>query len=168
MNTRSSQPSSFLEQPTSARSMSGINSIEQLQSLRPAIATRSSQSTSANEQPNSARSMATAAARPQLGTKPVHMVPASVPISLRPSPSADAPAESRRDPPVPILLRPPSSAMLSSDGSCDSRREKRYQVVKFSTMIHIINLIIIMNFLYAELNSCLFLLHVNCINLFVI
>ncbi|XP_062003796.1 coiled-coil domain-containing protein SCD2 isoform X1 [Rosa rugosa] len=124
MNNRSSQPSSNVEQPGSARSMSGISSTEQPQSLRPSLATRSSQSTSTNEQPNSARSMAAAAARPQLGTKPVHMVPASVPISLRPSPSADTPSESRRDPPVPILLRPPSSAMLYSEGSGESRRER--------------------------------------------
>ncbi|XP_040372197.1 coiled-coil domain-containing protein SCD2 isoform X2 [Rosa chinensis] len=125
MNNKSSQPSSNVEQPGSARSMSGISSTEQPQSLRPSLATRSSQSTSTNEQPNSARSMSAAAARPQLGTKPVHMVPASVPISLRPSPSADTPSESRRDPPGPILLRPPSSAMLYSDGSGESRRERR-------------------------------------------
>ncbi|KAL6142736.1 hypothetical protein ACLB2K_061012 [Fragaria x ananassa] len=120
INLRSSQPSNSVEQPNSARSMS-----EQPQSLRPSLGARSSQSTSTIEQPNSARSMAAAAARPQFGTKPVHMVPSSVPISLRPSPSADTPAESKRDPPVPILLRPPSSAMLSSDGSGDSRRDRR-------------------------------------------
>ncbi|KAL6132615.1 hypothetical protein ACLB2K_064855 [Fragaria x ananassa] len=116
INLRSSQPSNSVEQPNSARSMS-----EQPQSLRPSLGARSSQSTSTIEQPNSARSMAAAAARPQFGTKPVHMVPSSVPISLRPSPSADTPAESKRDPPVPILLRPPSSAMLYSDGSGDRR-----------------------------------------------
>nr|XP_011465885.1 PREDICTED: coiled-coil domain-containing protein SCD2-like isoform X3 [Fragaria vesca subsp. vesca] len=120
INLRSSQPSNSVEQPNSARSMS-----EQPQSLRPSLGARSSQSTSTIEQPNSARSMAAAAVRPQFGTKPVHMVPSSVPISLRPSPSADTPAESKRDPPVPILLRPPSSAMLSSDGSGDSRRDRR-------------------------------------------
>ncbi|XP_050384113.1 coiled-coil domain-containing protein SCD2-like [Argentina anserina] len=123
INHRSSQSSSnIVEQPGSARSTSGISSLD---SLRPSLGTRSSQSSSNNEQPNSARSMAAAAARSQFGTKPVRMVPATVPITLRPSPSADTPAETRRDPPVPILLRPPSSAMLSSDGSGESRRDRR-------------------------------------------
>ncbi|TQD91450.1 hypothetical protein C1H46_022955 [Malus baccata] len=108
-SARSSQPTNVVEQPTSARSISGLNSA------------RSSQATSAVEQPTSARSLA--AARLQLGTKPVHIMPASVPISLRPPSSADPPADNRREP-APIPLRPPSTAG-GSDASADTRREKR-------------------------------------------
>ncbi|XP_004289339.1 PREDICTED: uncharacterized protein LOC101312871 [Fragaria vesca subsp. vesca] len=112
INLRSSQPSNSVEQPNSARSMS-----EQPQSLRPSLGARSSQSTSTIEQPNSARSMAAAAVRPQFGTKPVHMVPSSVPISLRPSPSADTPAESKRDPRLSMDL---GNLNLRDTGSQDS------------------------------------------------
>ncbi|KAM1640375.1 hypothetical protein ACFX1X_010630 [Malus domestica] len=108
-SARSSQPTNVVEQPTSARSISGLNSA------------RSSQATSAVEQPTSARSLAVA--RPQLGTKPVHIMPASVPISLRPPSSADPPADNRREP-APIPLRPPSTAG-GSDASADTRRDKR-------------------------------------------
>ncbi|VVA12808.1 PREDICTED: coiled-coil [Prunus dulcis] len=119
---RSSQPPNSVEQPTSARSMSAMNSVEQPYSIRSGIATRSYQPTNSVEQPTSARSLA--AARPQLGTKPVHMVPASVPISLRPPSSADGPVDNRREP-VPISLRPPSTAILSEAAAVDNRRDKR-------------------------------------------
>ncbi|XP_039163979.1 coiled-coil domain-containing protein SCD2-like isoform X2 [Eucalyptus grandis] len=61
------------------------------------VASRSSQSTNP-EQPPSARS--TSGSRPFLGVKTVTMVPASVPISLKPSSSAiptETPVEHRRD-----------------------------------------------------------------------
>ncbi|XP_021817593.1 coiled-coil domain-containing protein SCD2 isoform X1 [Prunus avium] len=120
--TRSSQPTNSVEQPSSARSMSAMNSVEQPYSIRSGIATRSNQPTNSVEQPTSARSLA--AARLQLGTKPVHMVPASVPISLRPPSSADGPVDNRREP-VPISLRPPSTAILSEAAAVDNRRDKR-------------------------------------------
>ncbi|KAH0994738.1 hypothetical protein GBA52_018602 [Prunus armeniaca] len=119
--TRSSQPTNSVEPPTSARSMSAMNSVEQPYSIRSGIATRSYQPTNSVEQPTSARSLA--AARPQLGTKPVHMVPASVPISLRPPSSADGPVDNRREP-VPVSLRPPSTAILSEAAAVDNRRDK--------------------------------------------
>ncbi|KAB2629795.1 hypothetical protein D8674_007314 [Pyrus ussuriensis x Pyrus communis] len=108
-SARSSQPTNVVEQPTSARSISGLNSA------------RSSQPTSAVEQPTSARSLD--AARPQLGTKPVHIMPASVPISLRPPSSADPPADNRREP-APVPLRPTSTSG-GLDASADTRRDKR-------------------------------------------
>ncbi|KAM1038881.1 hypothetical protein ACFX13_034231 [Malus domestica] len=132
-SARSSQPTNAVEQPTSARSISGMNSarssqptpaVEQPTSARsiPGLnSARPSQPTSAVEQPTSARSLA--AARPQLGTKPVHMVPATVPISLRPPTSADPPADNRREA-APISLRPPSTP-VGTDASADNRRDKR-------------------------------------------
>ncbi|GAV64208.1 hypothetical protein CFOL_v3_07726 [Cephalotus follicularis] len=87
-SARSSVSVNSVEQPSSApstsagRQMQPENSVEQPQSARSTVAGRSSQSTSSIEQPPSARS--TSAGRPLLGIKTVPIVPASVPISLRP------------------------------------------------------------------------------------
>lgn len=98
---RASQSTNNAEpvQPPSARSMrssQSTNNFEQPQppSARSNSSMRSSQSTSSMEQPLSAR--ANSAMRPNLGVKPVAMVPPTVPLSLRPT-SSGIPTESQHE-----------------------------------------------------------------------
>ncbi|XP_059598832.1 coiled-coil domain-containing protein SCD2 isoform X1 [Vitis vinifera] len=101
---RSSQSSNAIEQPSSGhsagagRSSQSSNTIEQPPSARSLVAGRSSHFTNVIEQPPSARS--TTVGRPHLGVKTVPMVPSAVPILLRPPNSAiqaEAPVDNRRD-----------------------------------------------------------------------
>ncbi|KAE8010108.1 hypothetical protein FH972_006501 [Carpinus fangiana] len=101
---RSSLSNNSVEQPSSTRSISASRPsqsttfVEQPLPARSTMTVRSSLPTNSVEQPSSARS--TSAARPHLGVKIAPMVPASVPISLRPSFSvipSDVPIDSRRD-----------------------------------------------------------------------
>ncbi|KAJ7973416.1 Coiled-coil domain-containing protein SCD2 [Quillaja saponaria] len=102
--SRPAQSINSLEQPPSAPSTTASrpsqsnNSIEQAPSTRSTIATRPSQPVNLSDQPPSAR--ATAAGRSHFVAKAVPIVPASVPISLRPLPSvinAEVPFDNKRD-----------------------------------------------------------------------
>lgn len=108
-NTRPSQPNSAtIEQPTSARSsimsnarLSQPNSatIEQPSSARSSMSIRTSQAATSVEQPPSAP-RSPLVTRPHLGIRTVPIVPAVVPLSVKPTASAvpnEVNAEIRRD-----------------------------------------------------------------------
>jgi hypothetical protein len=96
--------------------------MEQPLPARSAITVRSSQPANSVEQPSSARS--TSAARPHLGVKIVPMVPASVPISLR-----------------------PTFSVIPSEVPIDSRRDKRYlEAVNLYSLLMNIHILIISTF----------------------
>lgn len=109
ISSRLSQPNSSFEQPISARSTISTrpspanNSIEQPTSARSAAAIRTSQSTAPIEQPPSAP-RSPLVSRPHLGIRTVPIVPAGVPLSVK-----------------------PTSTAVQSEVNLDTRRDKRYR-----------------------------------------
>ncbi|KAF3454382.1 hypothetical protein FNV43_RR04829 [Rhamnella rubrinervis] len=107
ISTRLSQPNNSFEQPISARSTLSTrpsfanNSIEQPTSARSTVAVRTSQSTAPTEQPPSAP-RSPLVTRPHLGVRTVPIVPAGVPLSVK-----------------------PTSTAVQSEVNLDTRRDKR-------------------------------------------